>query len=161
MTILPSDSRVILLENMTRFWPVIQIRVKRCQQVGEWGAGPGRRQRGALGPGTCGAEGRALPQGGIDTRVRGIEVLGPKPTFWPIFKEQLCRRTFLSCTARAHAWCEEICRDRGCLLQLFGRWVGSCPRHRVPSQAVRVTAGPGEEQPGVPQGWGHLGVPQV
>ncbi|KAL2305730.1 hypothetical protein Nmel_003618, partial [Mimus melanotis] len=91
VTILPSDSRVILLENMTRFWPVIQIRVKRCQQ------------------------------GGIDTRVRGIEVLGPKPTLWPIFKEQLCRRTFLSCTARAHAWSQEICRDRGQLLQLFGR----------------------------------------
>ncbi|NXW66962.1 CUL9 protein, partial [Eurystomus gularis] len=91
VTVLPSDSRVILLENMTRFWPVIQIRVKRCQQ------------------------------GGIDTRVRGIEVLGPKPTFWPIFKEQLCRRTFLSCAARAHAWCQEICRDRGQLLQLFGR----------------------------------------
>ncbi|XP_062346714.1 cullin-9-like [Cinclus cinclus] len=91
VTILPSDSRVILLENMTRFWPVIQIRVKRCQQ------------------------------GGIDTRVRGIEVLGPKPTFWPIFKEQLCRRTFLSCTARAHAWSQEICRDRGRLPQLFGR----------------------------------------
>ncbi|XP_026702271.1 cullin-9 isoform X2 [Athene cunicularia] len=90
VTILPSDSRVILLENMTRFWPIIQIRVKRCQQ------------------------------GGIDTRVRGIEVLGPKPTFWPIFKEQLCRRTFLSCTAQAHAWCQEICRDRGQLLQLFG-----------------------------------------
>ncbi|XP_009949990.1 PREDICTED: cullin-7, partial [Leptosomus discolor] len=90
VTVLPSDSRVILLENMTRFWPVIQIRVKRCQQ------------------------------GGIDTRVRGIEVLGPKPTFWPVFKEQLCRRTFLSCTARAHAWCQEICRDRGRLLQLFG-----------------------------------------
>ncbi|NXB30843.1 CUL9 protein, partial [Eulacestoma nigropectus] len=91
VTILPSDSRVILLENMTRFWPIIQIRVKRCQQ------------------------------GGIDTRVRGIEVLGPKPTFWPIFKEQLCRRTFLSCTARAHAWSQEICRDRGRLLQLFGK----------------------------------------
>ncbi|XP_059323602.1 cullin-9-like [Ammospiza nelsoni] len=91
VTILPSDSRVILLENMTRFWPVIQIRVKRCQQ------------------------------GGIDTRVRGIEVLGPKPSFWPIFREQLCRRTFLSCTARAHAWSQEICRDRGRLLQLFGR----------------------------------------
>ncbi|XP_053917686.1 cullin-9 [Cuculus canorus] len=91
VTVLPSDSRVILLENMTRFWPVIQIRVKRCQQ------------------------------GGIDTRVRGIEVLGPKPTFWPIFKEQLCRRTFLSCTARAHAWCQEICRDRRRLLQLFDR----------------------------------------
>ncbi|KAM7060577.1 cullin-9-like isoform 3-T3 [Acridotheres tristis] len=91
VTILPSDSRVILLENMTRFWPIVQIRVKRCQQ------------------------------GGIDTRVRGIEVLGPKPTFWPIFKEQLCRRTFLSCTARAHAWSQEICRDRGQLLQLFGK----------------------------------------
>ncbi|NXQ24483.1 CUL9 protein, partial [Alaudala cheleensis] len=91
VTIVPSDSRVILLENMTRFWPIIQIRVKQCQQ------------------------------GGIDTRVRGIEVLGPKPTFWPIFKEQLCRRTFLSCTVRAHAWSQEICRDRGQLLQLFGR----------------------------------------
>ncbi|XP_071437749.1 cullin-9-like isoform X2 [Pithys albifrons albifrons] len=91
VTILPSDSRVILLENMTRFWPIIQIRVKRCQQ------------------------------GGIDTRVRGIEVLGPKPMFWPIFKEQLCRRTFLSCTARAQTWCREICRDREQLLHLFGR----------------------------------------
>ncbi|XP_062461878.1 cullin-9-like isoform X1 [Pezoporus occidentalis] len=91
VTILPSDSRVILLENMSRFWPIIQIRVKRCQQ------------------------------GGIDTRVRGIEVLGPKPTFWPVFKEKLCQRAFLSCTARAHAWCQEICWDRGQLLQLFGR----------------------------------------
>ncbi|NXU91967.1 CUL9 protein, partial [Xiphorhynchus elegans] len=91
VTILPPDRRVILLQNMTRFWPIIQIRVKRCQQ------------------------------GGIDTRVRGIEVLGPKPTFWPVFKEQLCRRTFLSCTARAHTWCQEICRDRKQLLRLFGR----------------------------------------
>ncbi|NXF93234.1 CUL9 protein, partial [Eubucco bourcierii] len=91
VTVLPSDSRVILLENMAQFWPVIQIRVKRCQQ------------------------------GGIDTRVRGIEVLGPKPTLWPIFREQLCRRTFLSCTALAHAWCQEISRDRGQLLQLFGK----------------------------------------
>ncbi|XP_017690827.1 PREDICTED: cullin-9 [Lepidothrix coronata] len=107
VTILPSDSRVILLENMTRFWPIIQIRVKRCQQ------------------------------GGIDTRVRGIEVLGPKPTFWPVFKEQLCRRTFLSCTAQAHAWGQEICRDRGQLLQLFGRswhmltWQKSARRSRI------------------------------
>ncbi|KFQ33757.1 Cullin-9, partial [Mesitornis unicolor] len=91
VTVLPSDSRVVLLQNMTRFWPIIQIRVKRCQQ------------------------------GGIDTRVRGIEVLGPRPTFWPIFKEQLCRRTFLSCTARAQAWCQEICQDRRRLLELFGR----------------------------------------
>lgn len=73
-----------------------------------------------------GAGGRALsllslPQGGIDTRVRGIEVLGPKPSFWPVFKEQLCRRTSLCCAARAHAWGQEIRRDRGRLLQLFGR----------------------------------------
>lgn len=95
VTVLPSASRVVLLENMTRFWPIIQIRVKRCQQ------------------------------GGIDTRVRGIEVLGPKPTFWPIFKEQLCRRTFLFCSARAHAWCQEIHQDRGQLLQLFGKLNGA------------------------------------
>lgn len=68
-----------------------------------------------------GAKGHAFLQGGIDTRVRGIEVLGPKPTFWPIFREQLCWRTFLSYTVQAHAWCQEICRDRGRLLQLFGR----------------------------------------
>ncbi|NWZ36981.1 CUL9 protein, partial [Brachypodius atriceps] len=91
VSILPSDSRVVLLENVSRFWPVVQIRVKRCQQ------------------------------GGIDTRVRGIEVLGPKPTLWPLFKERLCRRTLLSCAARAHAWSQEIRRDRGQLLQLFGR----------------------------------------
>ncbi|KFP18344.1 Cullin-9, partial [Egretta garzetta] len=124
VTVLPSDSRVILLENMTRFWPVIQIRVKRCQQ------------------------------GGIDTRVRGIEVLGPKPTFWPIFKEQLCRRTFLSCTARAHAWCQEICQDRGQLLQLFGRASPAqvpcalpgpfmpCPRLRHPALSLVGLADP-------------------
>lgn len=67
------------------------------------------------------AQGCVFPQGGIDTRVRGIEVLGPKPTFWPIFKEQLCRRTFLFCSARAHVWCQEIHQDRGQLLQLFGK----------------------------------------
>ncbi|XP_030355123.1 cullin-9-like isoform X1 [Strigops habroptila] len=117
VTILPSDSRVILLENMSRFWPVIQIRVKRCQQ------------------------------GGIDTRVRGIEVLGPKPTFWPIFKEKLCQRTFLSCTARTHAWCQEICRDRGRLLQLFGR---SRPGHRqhhvLPGRCCRLNRALRHEQ---------------
>ena len=31
---MPSASRVVLLENLNRFWPVIQIRIKRCQQVG-------------------------------------------------------------------------------------------------------------------------------
>lgn len=34
VNVLPSASRVILLENLTRFWPIIQIRIKRCQQVG-------------------------------------------------------------------------------------------------------------------------------
>ncbi|XP_060103905.1 cullin-9-like [Heteronotia binoei] len=91
VNVLPSASRVVLLENMIRFWPIIQIKIKRCQQ------------------------------GGIDTRVRGIEVLGPKPTFWPIFKEQLCRRTFLFYTTKAHTWCQEIAEDRRQLLQLFNR----------------------------------------
>ncbi|KAM8809276.1 LOW QUALITY PROTEIN: cullin-9-like [Eudromia elegans] len=91
VTVLPSDSRVTLLQGMSRFWPIIQIRVKRCQQ------------------------------GGIDTRVRGIEVLGPRPTLWPVFKEQLCRRTSLLCSVRAHAWCREVGRERGRLLHLSGR----------------------------------------
>ncbi|XP_072801060.1 cullin-9 isoform X2 [Vicugna pacos] len=91
VSVMPSASRVILLENLTRFWPVIQIRIKRCQQ------------------------------GGIDTRVRGVEVLGPKPTFWPLFREQLCRRTCLFYTIRAQAWSKDIAEDRRRLLQL-------CPR---------------------------------
>ncbi|XP_054990859.1 cullin-9 isoform X2 [Sorex araneus] len=91
VNVLPSASRVILLENLTRFWPVIQIRIKRCQQ------------------------------GGIDTRVRGVEVLGPKPTFWPLFREQLCRRTCLFYTIQAQVWSQDIAEDRRGLLQL-------CPR---------------------------------
>ncbi|KAH0622781.1 hypothetical protein JD844_025442 [Phrynosoma platyrhinos] len=98
VNVLPSASRVVLLENMVRFWPIIQIKIKRCQQ------------------------------GGIDTRVRGLEVLGPKPTFWPIFKEQLCRRTFLFYTTKAHTWCQEISEDRMQLLQLFNR-LNSALRH--------------------------------
>ncbi|XP_026983108.1 cullin-9 isoform X2 [Sagmatias obliquidens] len=91
VNVMPSASRVVLLENLNRFWPVIQIRIKRCQQ------------------------------GGIDTRVRGVEVLGPKPTFWPLFREQLCRRTCLFYTIRAQAWSRDIAEDRKRLLQL-------CPR---------------------------------
>ncbi|KAM8778541.1 LOW QUALITY PROTEIN: cullin-9 [Rhynchonycteris naso] len=91
VNVVPSASRVILLENLNRFWPIIQIRIKRCQQ------------------------------GGIDTRVRGVEVLGPKPTFWPLFREQLCRRTCLFYTVRAQAWSRDIAQDRRRLLQL-------CPR---------------------------------
>nr|XP_034967035.1 cullin-9-like isoform X2 [Zootoca vivipara] len=98
VTVPPSASRVILLENLNCFWPIIQIKIKRCQQ------------------------------GGIDTRVRGIEVLGPKPTFWPIFKEQLCRRTYLFYTTKAHTWCQEISEDRMQLLQLFNR-LNSALRH--------------------------------
>ncbi|ERE90640.1 cullin-9-like protein [Cricetulus griseus] len=91
VNVMPSASRVVLLENLNRFWPIIQIRIKRCQQ------------------------------GGIDTRVRGVEVLGPKPTFWPLFREQLCRRTCLFYTIRAQAWSQDIAEDRQRLLQL-------CPR---------------------------------
>ncbi|XP_013920443.1 PREDICTED: cullin-7-like [Thamnophis sirtalis] len=87
----PLSTRVILLENMTRFWPIIQIKIKRCLQ------------------------------GGIDTRVRGIEVMGPKPTFWPIFREQLCQRTHLFYATKAHTWCQEISADQMQLLQLFNR----------------------------------------
>ncbi|XP_045428592.1 cullin-9 isoform X1 [Pipistrellus kuhlii] len=91
VNVVPSASRVVLLGNLNRFWPVIQIRIKRCQQ------------------------------GGIDTRVRGVEVLGSKPTFWPLFREQLCRRTCLFYTIRAQAWSRDIAEDRKRLLQL-------CPR---------------------------------
>ncbi|KAJ7341193.1 hypothetical protein JRQ81_005019 [Phrynocephalus forsythii] len=94
----PLAGKVIVLENMSRFWPVIQISIKRCQQ------------------------------GGIDTRVRGLEVLGPKPTFWPIFKEQLCRQTFLFYTTKAHTWCQEISDSRVMLLELFTR-LNSALRH--------------------------------
>ncbi|XP_069464995.1 cullin-9-like isoform X2 [Ambystoma mexicanum] len=91
-------SRIVLLENLTRFWPIIQIKIKRCQQ------------------------------GGIDTRVHGFEILGPKPTFWPVFKEQLCRRTYLFYTTKAHTWCQEISEDRMQLLQLFSK-LNSALRH--------------------------------
>ncbi|XP_064412713.1 cullin-9 isoform X2 [Latimeria chalumnae] len=94
----PSGSRVVLLENMTRFWAIIQIKIKRCQQ------------------------------GGIDTRVHGFELLGPKPTFWPVFKEQLCRRTYLFYTTKVHTWCQEILEDRLQLLQLFNK-LNSALRH--------------------------------
>ncbi|XP_069464981.1 cullin-9 isoform X2 [Ambystoma mexicanum] len=98
VNVMPSASRVILVEGLSRFWPIIQIKIKRCQQ------------------------------GGIDTRVRGIEVLGPKPTFWPVFKEQLCRRTYLFYTTKAHTWCQEISEDRMQLLQLFNK-LNSALRH--------------------------------
>ncbi|XP_069092496.1 cullin-9 [Pleurodeles waltl] len=98
VNVMPSASRVILCEGLSRFWPIIQVKIKRCQQ------------------------------GGIDTRVRGIEVLGPKPTFWPVFKEQLCRRTYLFYTTKAHTWCQEISEDRMQLLQLFNR-LNSALRH--------------------------------
>ncbi|XP_077341595.1 cullin-9 isoform X2 [Lithobates pipiens] len=91
VNIASTAGRVLLVENVTRFWPIIQVKIKRCQQ------------------------------GGIDTRVRGLEILGPKPTFWPVFKEQLCRRTFLFYTSRAHSWGQEIRDKKENLLQLFSR----------------------------------------
>ncbi|XP_028903289.1 cullin-7 [Ornithorhynchus anatinus] len=91
VNITSSASRVLLLENLTCFWPIIQIRIKRCQQ------------------------------GGIDTRVRGLEVLGPKPTLWPLFREQLCRRSRLFYAVRAQAWSRDIAQDRTRLLRLFPR----------------------------------------
>ncbi|XP_053169139.1 cullin-9-like isoform X3 [Hemicordylus capensis] len=94
----PSARKVVLLENMSCFCPIIQIKIKRCQQ------------------------------GGIDTRVHGIQVLGSKPTFWPIFKEQLCWRTCLFYTTKAHTWGQEISEDRMQLLQLFNR-LNSALRH--------------------------------
>ncbi|KAM3863387.1 cullin-9 [Diretmus argenteus] len=94
----PSASRVVLLEYQSRFWSIIQIRVKRCQQ------------------------------GGIDTRVHGFEVLGPKPTFWPVFKEQLCCRTYLFYSTKAHTWCQEVMEDQTQLLQLFNK-LNSALRH--------------------------------
>ncbi|XP_054424739.1 cullin-7 isoform X1 [Pteronotus mesoamericanus] len=95
VNVMPSASRVILLENLNRFWPVIQIRIKRCQQ------------------------------GGIDTRIRGLEVLGPKPTFWPVFREQLCRHTRLFYMVRAQAWSQDIVEDRRSLLHLSSRLNGA------------------------------------
>ncbi|KAM7136968.1 cullin-7 isoform 1-T1 [Molossus nigricans] len=95
VNVMPSASRVILLENLNRSWPIIQIRIKRCQQ------------------------------GGIDTRIRGLEVLGPKPTFWPVFREQLCRHTRLFYMVRAQAWSQDIAEDRRSLLHLSSRLNGA------------------------------------
>nr|XP_045011843.1 cullin-7 isoform X2 [Jaculus jaculus] len=95
VNVMPCASRVTLLENLTCFWPVIQIRIKRCQQ------------------------------GGIDTRIRGLEVLGPKPTFWPVFREQLCRHTRLFYMVRAQAWSQDIAEDRRSLLHLSSRLNGA------------------------------------
>ncbi|XP_005389805.1 PREDICTED: cullin-7 isoform X2 [Chinchilla lanigera] len=95
VNVMPCASRVILLENLTHFWPILQIRIKRCQQ------------------------------GGIDTRIRGVEVLGPKPTFWPAFRELLCRHTRLFYMVRAQAWSQDIAEDRRSLLHLSSRLNGT------------------------------------
>ncbi|XP_037698066.1 cullin-7 isoform X2 [Choloepus didactylus] len=95
VNVMPSASRVVLLEKLNHFWPIIQIRIKRCQQ------------------------------GGIDTRIRGLEVLGPKPTFWPVFREQLCRHTRLFYMVRAQAWSQDIAEDRRSLLHLSSRLNGA------------------------------------
>ncbi|ELW66023.1 Cullin-7 [Tupaia chinensis] len=66
-----------------------------------------------------------LNAGGIDTRIRGLEVLGPKPTFWPVFREQLCRHTRLFYMVRAQAWSQDIAEDRRSLLHLSSRLNGA------------------------------------
>lgn len=66
-------------------------------------------------------------KGGTDTRVRGFEVAGPKNTFWPVFKEQLCCRTFLFYSTKAHSWCQEVTEDKTRLLQLFDKYRNLLP----------------------------------
>ena len=95
VNVMPSASQVVLLENLSRIWPIIQIRIKRCQQ------------------------------GGIDTCIWGLEVLGPKPTFWPVFREQLCRHTRLFYMVRAQAWSQDIVEDHRGLLHLSSRLNGA------------------------------------
>ena len=81
-------------------------------------------------------------QGGIDTRIRGLEVLGPKPTFWPVFREQLCRHTRLFYMVRAQAWSQDIAEDRRGLLHLSSRCASTCApvclRGRLQFQAGRL-----------------------
>ncbi|XP_039247976.2 cullin-9-like [Styela clava] len=74
MTVSTTDNRVVILENEKKYWPVIRICIRRCQQ------------------------------GGIDTRIHGLEVVGPKPSFWPVLRQQLCIRTCLAYFVRARAW---------------------------------------------------------
>ncbi|XP_058518611.1 cullin-7 [Ochotona princeps] len=95
VNVLPCASRVVLLENLTHPWPVIQIRIKRCHQ------------------------------GGMDTRIRGVEVLGPKTTGWPVFREQLCRHTRLFYMIRAQSWSQDIAENRRSLLHLSSRLNGA------------------------------------
>lgn len=82
-------------------------------------------------------------QGGIDTRIRGLEVLGPKPTFWPVFREQLCRHTRLFYMVRAQAWSQDIAEDRRSLLHLSSRCVRACVCGCVCVGAKTITGGPG------------------
>ena len=89
-----------------------------------------------VGPGETGL---CALQGGIDTRIRGLEVLGPKPTFWPVFREQLCRHTRLFYMVRAQAWSQDIAEDRRGLLHLSSRCASTgapvCLRGSLQSQA--------------------------
>ena len=54
-----------------------------------------------------------------------MEVLGPKPTFWLVFREQLCRHTRLFYMVRAQAWSQDIAEDRRGLLHLSSRLNGA------------------------------------
>jgi hypothetical protein len=72
--ILSSVHSVTLLENMKRHYPVIQIKIKRCQQ------------------------------GGIDTRIRGIQCEGPRASYWPLFSEAFTARTLLYYHIQTKTW---------------------------------------------------------
>lgn len=112
-------------------------------------AAPGVRHKGVCDPSRSEGDvgqvktGLCPLQGGIDTRIRGLEVLGPKPTFWPVFREQLCRHTRLFYMVRAQAWSQDIAEDRRSLLHLSSRCVRARVRGRVCGQGKSSTLGTG------------------
>nr|CAB3234807.1 cullin-9-like [Phallusia mammillata] len=77
VTLSSTDREVVILENARRYWPVVRISIRRCQQ------------------------------GGIDTRIHGVEVVGPKPSFWPILRRQLYIRTNLTYSVQSQTWVAE------------------------------------------------------
>ena len=90
-----------------------------CNRCRSWATSPAPPEE-SMGPAEMGL---CTLQGGIDTRIRGLEVLGPKSTFWPVFREQLCRHTRLFYMVRAQAWSQDIAEDRRSLLHLSSRCV--------------------------------------
>uniref|UniRef100_H2YX79 DOC domain-containing protein n=1 Tax=Ciona savignyi TaxID=51511 RepID=H2YX79_CIOSA len=79
--VMSTDRELVLLENMKKYWPMVRISIRRCQQ------------------------------GGIDTRIHSLEVVGPKPSFWPILRRQLHVRTSLSYSVQSAVWASEATRN--------------------------------------------------